>query len=87
MASASAEPLLLSTSEHIVIVRQAVRRRAVEIGFSLVDQTKIVSTMDTEAYPQAGAPNPIVDLFVYDVASKQSVKIDVREGTHRGLAQ
>ena len=45
-----------------------------------LDQTKIVSTVDTEAYPQAGAPNPIVDLFVYDVASKQSVKLDVRDG-------
>ena len=45
-----------------------------------LDQTKIASTVDTEAYPQAGAPNPVVDLFVYDVASKQSVKIDVRDG-------
>jgi dipeptidyl-peptidase-4 len=44
-----------------------------------LDQTKIVSTVDTEAYPQAGAPNPVVDLFVYDVASRQSVKIDVRD--------
>ena len=48
--------------------------------FLQLDQTKLVSTVDTEAYPQAGAPNPIVDLFVYDVASKQSVKIDVRDG-------
>jgi dipeptidyl-peptidase-4 len=48
--------------------------------FLQLDQTKIVSTVDTEAYPKAGAPNPIVDLFVYDVASKQSVRIDVRDG-------
>ena len=48
--------------------------------FLQLDQTKIASTVDTEAYPQAGAPNPIVDLFVYDVATKQSVKIDVRDG-------
>ena len=27
---------------------------------------------DVEAYPKAGAPNPIVDLFVYDVATKKS---------------
>ena len=33
----------LSAPEHIVIVRQAVRQRAVELGFSLVDQTKIVT--------------------------------------------
>jgi serine/threonine-protein kinase RsbT len=39
----SADRLPISASEHIVIVRQAVRRRAVELGFSLVDQTKIVT--------------------------------------------
>jgi dipeptidyl-peptidase-4 len=49
--------------------------------FLELDQTKTLSTMDTEAYPQAGAPNPVVDLFVYDIASKQSTKIDVRDGT------
>ena len=38
-----AESLPLQTSEHIVIVRQAVRREAVALGFSLVDQTKIVT--------------------------------------------
>ena len=48
--------------------------------FLQMDQTKIQDAVDTEAYPKAGAPNPIVDLFVYDVASKQSVKIDVRDG-------
>src|SRR5215510_2796886 len=43
MPPVSAETLPLTTSEHIVIVRQAVRQRAVEMGFSLVDQTKIVT--------------------------------------------
>jgi serine/threonine-protein kinase RsbT len=43
MTSQTADSLPLSTSEHIVVVRQAVRRRAVELGFSLVDQTKIVT--------------------------------------------
>jgi serine/threonine-protein kinase RsbT len=38
-----AETLPLTTSEHVVMVRQAVRQRAVELGFSLVDQTKIVT--------------------------------------------
>lgn len=37
------ETLPLTTSEHVVVVRQAVRKRAVELGFSLVDQTKIVT--------------------------------------------
>ncbi len=48
--------------------------------FLQLDQTKIQSTVDTEAYPKAGAPNPVVDLFVYDVAAKKSTRIDVREG-------
>ena len=39
----SVETLPLATSEHIVTVRQAVRREAVALGFSLVDQTKIVT--------------------------------------------
>ncbi len=33
----------LRTSEDIVLVRQAVRNRAVTLGFGLVDQTKIVT--------------------------------------------
>jgi len=39
----SSEILRLISSEDVVIVRQAVRRQAIEIGFSLVDQTKIVT--------------------------------------------
>jgi dipeptidyl-peptidase-4 len=45
-----------------------------------LDQTKLQSTVDVEAYPKPGVPNPIVDLFVYDVDTKQSVRIDVRDG-------
>ena len=37
------ERILLRTSEDIVLVRQAVRSRTVELGFSLVDQTKMVT--------------------------------------------
>ena len=33
----------LRSDDHIVLVRQAVRQRAIEQGFSLVDQTKIVT--------------------------------------------
>jgi serine/threonine-protein kinase RsbT len=43
MTPASAESHPLTSSDHIVIVRQAVRRAAIELGFSLVDQTKIVT--------------------------------------------
>jgi dipeptidyl-peptidase-4 len=43
-------------------------------------QTEIQSSLDVEAYPKAGAPNPVVDLFVYDVATGTSTRIDVRNG-------
>ncbi|HEY3044757.1 MAG TPA: DPP IV N-terminal domain-containing protein [Vicinamibacterales bacterium] len=45
-----------------------------------LDQTRLQDTIDAEAYPKSGVPNPIVDLFVYDISSRQSIKIDVRDG-------
>ncbi len=33
----------ITTSEDVVTIRQAVRQRAVELGFNLVDQTKLVT--------------------------------------------
>jgi dipeptidyl-peptidase-4 len=45
-----------------------------------MNQTQVQDTLDVEAYPKPGKPNPIVDLFVYDIASKTSRKIDVRDG-------
>src|SRR5579862_1835377 len=48
--------------------------------FLTLSQTKLQSTLDTEAFPLAGAPNPIVDLFVYDLETKRSTKVDVRSG-------
>ena len=48
--------------------------------FLQMDQTKLYSTLDIEAYPKAGEPNPIVDLFVYDVNSKKSTRLDIRDG-------
>jgi dipeptidyl-peptidase-4 len=43
-------------------------------------QASLQDTVDSEAYPKAGVPNPVVDLFVYDVATRQSIRIDVRDG-------
>jgi dipeptidyl-peptidase-4 len=43
-------------------------------------QTDVQDTLDVEAYPKAGAPNPVVDLMVYDVKAKKTVKVDVRDG-------
>jgi dipeptidyl-peptidase-4 len=48
--------------------------------FLQMNQTKLQIAVDTEAYPKAGAPNPIVDLFVYDVATRKTTRIDVRSG-------
>jgi dipeptidyl-peptidase-4 len=45
-----------------------------------MDQTKLYSRIDVEAYPKAGRPNPMVDLFVYDRAAGKAVKVDVRDG-------
>lgn len=48
--------------------------------FLQMGQTTVQGELDVEAYPKAGVDNPIVDLFVYDVASGQSRRIDVRDG-------
>ena len=49
--------------------------------FLQLDQTKLQSKLDVEPYPKAGAPNPVVDLFVYDVDDEEDrVKVDVRDG-------
>ncbi|MEX0894040.1 MAG: DPP IV N-terminal domain-containing protein [Gemmatimonadota bacterium] len=45
-----------------------------------LDQTRIQSTMDVEAYPKAGTDNPIVDIFVYDLASGATTRIGLRDG-------
>jgi serine/threonine-protein kinase RsbT len=43
MPTLHTEEKQIQTSEDVVLVRQAVRARAVELGFSLVDQTKLVT--------------------------------------------
>ncbi len=43
MQTESVETMPLRTSDDVVRVRQAVRARAVAAGFSLIDQTKIVT--------------------------------------------
>jgi dipeptidyl-peptidase-4 len=45
-----------------------------------MDQAQIQSSLDIEAYPKAGTDNPVVTLFVYDLASRTSTEIDVRDG-------
>lgn len=48
--------------------------------FVQLDQTKTLSTVLTQAYPHAGAENPVADLVVYDVASGATTVMDTREG-------
>lgn len=45
-----------------------------------LDNTRIQSRLDTEPYMKAGATNPVVDLFIYDRATRQTVPVDVRSG-------
>ena len=74
MTLVSADTLLLATSDHIVIVRQTVRQRAVDLGFSLVDQTKIVtaaSELARNTLQHGGGGRAIIET--------------VNDGTRRGL--
>ncbi len=48
--------------------------------FLQLDQTKLQSRMDVEAYPKAGVNNPIADILIYDIDSKKTVNVDVRDG-------
>ena len=54
--------------------------KAVPDFYLQLNQTQIQDTLDVEAYPKPGKPNPIVELFVYDVVDKTTRKIDVRDG-------
>jgi dipeptidyl-peptidase-4 len=45
-----------------------------------LSQTGIQSSLDVEAYPKAGAPNPVADIFIYDTVSGKTTKVDVRDG-------
>jgi dipeptidyl-peptidase-4 len=45
-----------------------------------LEQTRLYSTIYSEAYPKAGFPNPVVELFVHDLASGRATKLDIRAG-------
>jgi dipeptidyl-peptidase-4 len=48
--------------------------------FLQMNQTQVQDSLDVEAYPKAGAPNPVVDLFVHDLERGRSVRVEVRDG-------
>ena len=45
-----------------------------------LDQTAIQDKLSVEPYPKAGGTNPVVDLFIYDVKTRTTVRVDVRDG-------
>jgi dipeptidyl-peptidase-4 len=48
--------------------------------FLQLQQTKVQDSLDVEAYPKVGAPNPAVEVFVYDVDTRSTTRLDVRDG-------
>jgi serine/threonine-protein kinase RsbT len=69
-----ADALALSTSEDVVIVRQAVRQQAVNLGFSLVDQTKIIT-----------AASELARNTIQHGGGGRAVLEVINDGTRRGL--
>jgi serine/threonine-protein kinase RsbT len=65
MVLLSVDTLPIERDEHIVSVRQAVRRRAIEAGFSLVDQTKVVtaaSELARNAIQHGGGGTALIEM-------------------------
>lgn len=62
------------SSEDIVLVRQLVRQRAVELGFNIVDQTKIVTAASELAR----------NALTYSRGGQARIEA-IEEGTRRGL--
>lgn len=47
--------------------------------FLQMDQTELYSTPDIEAYPKVGEPNPVADLYVYDLDARKATRLAVRD--------
>ena len=45
-----------------------------------LNQSKLRPTIDSEPYPKPGDPNPVPDIFIYDLDSKSTIQVDVRDG-------
>jgi serine/threonine-protein kinase RsbT len=76
MATARNELLPIQTSADIVKVRQAVRQWAIELGFGLVDQTKIVtaaSELARNTVTYGGGGN--VELEVLEHNNRQGLRL------------
>ena len=76
MQAISSESMTLQSSEDIVLVRQAVRKKAVALGFGIIDQTKIVTASselarNTLEYGGGGS----VRIEVMDNSRKQGIRL------------
>jgi len=74
MAPLYAERVMLATGDQVVAARQAVRRWAVELGFSLVDQTKLITAASELAR----------NAVVHGGGGHATIEV-VSQGTRRGL--
>ncbi len=45
-----------------------------------LDETQFQNRLDVEPYMKVGTPNPVVDLLIYDLDTKQTLTLDVRDG-------
>ncbi|MBK9140000.1 MAG: DPP IV N-terminal domain-containing protein [Verrucomicrobia bacterium] len=54
--------------------------RAVLDYYLTLDHTQFQNRLDVEPYMKVGAPNPVVDLLIYDVSNGHTVTVDVRSG-------
>lgn len=48
--------------------------------YVLYHQTRIQDSLEVEAYPKVGAKNLPVDLLVYDLETKKTIKLETRDG-------
>jgi dipeptidyl-peptidase 4 len=48
--------------------------------YVLKDQSKQYDTLETDPYPKAGQSSPPVELFSYDLETKKTTQLDVRDG-------
>jgi serine/threonine-protein kinase RsbT len=74
MTAVRAEPITIASSDDVVRVRQMVRDAAVELGFSIVDQTKIVTAASELAR----------NTFIYGGGGKVRLEL-LENGTRQGL--
>jgi dipeptidyl-peptidase 4 len=54
--------------------------KLVQPYYLAMEQTKLQDRLSSVPYNKAGSPNPEVDLLIYDLDTRQTVKVDARDG-------